>query len=1093
MAKQKKEKIDKTKLLNIVGIGASAGGLKALKTLFSKIPDDTGLAFVIVVHLSPDHKSVMAELLQPHIKMPVKQVTKTEPLLANHVYIIPPNANLNTIDTHLRLTKLEEKRRERAPIDHFFRTLSKTHDGSAVGIILTGTGSDGTLGLKAIKEKGGVTIVQDPLDAEFDGMPQSAISTGLVDKVLKLDEIPGYFIKTINTRPKLKGLRPGEESDEREHSLLQKVFAQVRARTGRDFSRYKISTIMRRLQRRMQLQQEEKLERYLEQLREEPQEVQALSDEFLINVTSFFRDPAVFQHLEDVVLPKLFEKQSTEDQLRIWSVGCATGEEAYSLAMLLAEEAAKRDEPPSIQIFASDLHEGSLHKAREGFYPGDIETDISAERLRRFFVKEDGGYRIRKELREMIIFTPHNLLSDPPFSKIDLIVCRNLLIYMKREVQRDIFELFHYALRSEGFVLLGSSEHLDSTDLFVTENKELSFHIKRNVTGPEPRLPVFPQLQRRFPEEEKQQQVDKGSVSYGTVHQRMVEQYGPPSLLLSPDYQVVHVSETAGRFLSISGGELSRDAFKLVNPALRMELRSVIFTARERGSLVRSKPVSLRMDGKDRQVVISAAVRNESKNESVILVLFEEFKNVTHKEQGNAAGKGEDTMIQNKRMQDLEKDLEEARQRLQAIIEEYETSREEMKASNEELQSANEELRSTMEELETSKEELQSMNEELTTLNQENNHKVDELGRLNDDLQNLLSATDIATLFLDRELRILRFTPKLGELFNVRMVDRGRPISDQTNRLGYSELDDDARKVLKHLVPVEREVKDTEGNYYFARILPYRSSEDRIEGVVITFMDISERKGAEIKLRESQDKLNIALEAARMGVWNHDLITGKIESTLRHNQLFGYRDKVKDWSFQELQQRILKEDKQKYDDAYQHAIETGLLDVEYQVGWPNGSVHWVHDRGHTYYGENGDPLRMTGVSVETTDKKQLSEEHRRNDAFYHLIFEKQSVGFCLMVPVYDKQGKISDYKVIEHNQAFIKQTGIDQALGKMYSELKDDLNSWTQLFDKALQDDTVETKVEDNTALNRRLKLEVVPLSVDGKQQIAVLVRQLKD
>ncbi|MFP4507193.1 MAG: chemotaxis protein CheB, partial [Cyclobacteriaceae bacterium] len=680
---------DKEKQLTIVGIGASAGGLDALKRFFSSIPDDTGLAYVIVVHLSPEHKSVLAELLQPHVNMPVMQVTKTIPLKANHVYVIPPNANLNTIDTHLRLSELEEKRRDRAPIDHFFRTLAKTHEGSAVGIILTGTGSDGTLGLQEIKEKGGLTIVQDPKDAEYDGMPLSAISTGQVDMVLPVKDIGPYFLRFVKTQPKLKGLQPGEESDKEEMQLLHKIFAQVRARTGRDFSRYKLSTIMRRLQRRMQLYQMEKLEDYLEFLRKNPEEVRALSDEFLINVTSFFRDAPVYDYLKDSVFPRLFEKRKADEQLRIWSVGCATGEEAYSLGMLMMEEASSREEVPSLQIFASDLHEASLQKAREGFFPGDIQADLSPERLRRFFIKEDGGYRIRKELRELVIFTPHNLLSDPPFSKIDLIVCRNLLIYIKRDVQRDVFELFHYALRPEGFLLLGSSEHLESNDLFRTDNKELSVHIKRNVTGPEPRLPVFPKMRRYVPEQQETHK-EQHSMSYDMLHQKMLERYAPPSILLSPDFQIMHVSEQAGRYLAIGGGELSSDIFKLIRPELSMELRSLIYADRENKKLMRSKPIDIRLDGEQKQVILSARIQDETDHENVVLVMFEEFEEpeVETDEGGEHSGKAYDT----DRVKELEQELSVTQQRLQAIIEEYETSREEMKASNEELQSANEEL-----------------------------------------------------------------------------------------------------------------------------------------------------------------------------------------------------------------------------------------------------------------------------------------------------------------------------------------------------------------------------------------------------------------
>ncbi|MDB5334811.1 MAG: response regulator, partial [Planctomycetaceae bacterium] len=425
-------------LFPLVGIGASAGGLSALKTLFSKIPEASGMAYVVVVHLSPEHKSHLAELLQPHVKMPVQQVSGTVKLEPNQVYVIPPNANLDTIDTHLRLSQLEASRRERAPIDHFFRTLANTHGGRAIGVILTGTGSDGTLGIRQIKEAGGLTIVQDPNDAEYDGMPQSAISTGLIDLILPLAGIPDAILGFARTEPRIVVPESDDEIEERTRRQLQTVFVKLRARTGRDFTHYKRSTILRRIARRMQFLQIVELATYVEFLSREADEARQLADDMLVNVTNFFRDREVFEILERDVVPQLFAGKGPDEPVRVWSVGCATGEESYSLAILLVEHVSRQPAPIQIQIFASDLHDRSLQRARDGFYPGDIETDVSAERLRRFFQKEDNGYRIRKELRELVVFAPHNLLTDPPFSRMDLISCRNVLIYLERNLQKDV-------------------------------------------------------------------------------------------------------------------------------------------------------------------------------------------------------------------------------------------------------------------------------------------------------------------------------------------------------------------------------------------------------------------------------------------------------------------------------------------------------------------------------------------------------------------------------------------------------------------------------------------------------------------------------
>ena len=847
----------------VVGIGASAGGLAALKRLFELIPSDSGLVFVVVVHLSPEHKSFLPDLLQPSVRFPVRQVTETIPLEPNNVYVIPPNANLSTIDTHLRLSKLEEQRRERAPIDHFFRTLASTHDGHSIGVVLTGTGSDGTLGLKEIKAKGGLILVQDPNEAEFDGMPQSAIATGLVDRVLPLAQIAEALVRLTQVGPRIALNGDSEHSVQRERVLLPRVVAVLKARTERDFSRYKPATILRRIARRMQLNYIEDFELYLEKLREHPEEARALADDLLITVTSFFRDPDVFQKLEKEVVPQLFQAKGPEDTLRVWSVGCATGEEAYSVAMLLLEEAARRDAAPKIQIFASDLHKRSLAGAREGLYPGDIQTDVSPERLERFFKKENGCYRICKELRDTVLFAPHNLLSDPPFSRLNLITCRNLLIYLDRPVQRDAIDLFHYALCPNGYLLLGSAETIDSPELFRTEDKKLCLYRKRNVPGPEPRLPVFPLTTARAPGKRSVQgETAAEPIPYHLLHQKSLERYAPPSVLVAADNTLVHLSQNAGRYLVHPGGEVTLSILKLVREELRIELRALLQSARETKGLVDSRPISVRFNGHTAPVVMRVRPAQDADQDDFLLVIFDEHQPPRDSaisfdaERGAAVEPVQDP----KQIVELEAELNAARQRLQTTIEEYETSQEEMKASNEEMQSTNEELRSTMEELETSKEELQSINEELQTVNQENRHKVEELSQLSSDLQNLLSATEIATLFLDRDLRIMRFTPRVAELFNIRVTDRGRPISDLTHRLGYPELREDAQAVLDHLIPSEREIRDDRARWYLTRVLPYRSTEHRIEGVVITFTEITTQKSAEAVLRESEERQALMLK-----------------------------------------------------------------------------------------------------------------------------------------------------------------------------------------------------------------------------------------
>ncbi len=839
----------------VVGIGASAGGLAALKTFFANIPPDSGVAFVVVVHLSPEHKSHLAAVLQPHVRFPVQQVTEDTSLEANHLYIIPPNANLSTIDTHLRLSQLEEHRRERAPIDYFFRTLAKAHDGHSIAVILTGTGTDGTLGIKEIKNRGGMVFVQDPNEAEYDGMPQSAIASGMADRILPVGEIAEAILRIRKTEPRVPPLKDGEELiPDPETFILHKVITQLRARTDRDFSRYKPATMLRRIARRMQLNYIPDPHAYVDKLHHDPDEVRALADDLLITVTSFFRDPEVFEYLSKNTLPRLFENKRAEDKIRVWSVGCATGEEAYSLAILLCEEASRRETPPRIQLFASDLHRSSLDKAREGFYPGDIETDVSDERLERFFQKEDGGFRIRKELRDLVVFAPHNVLGDPPFSKLDLIACRNLLIYLQRGVQREVIELFHYALNPDGVLILGSAENADAQDLFRTDSKRLCVYRKMNVPGPEPRLPVFP-LNRIWNKLEGGLKRPESSepVAYEAIHNLLLDRYGPPSLLLGPDNNVVHLSDRVGRFLNQPGGEPTTNMYKLIRGELRLDLQAAVQDARETQKPVETAPAAVSIDGQHKIVTMHVQPSRDAEQHGFVLVCFEEHADKSNRPESAAQPALSSRAA--KRVGELEAELSRTKQRLQTVVEEYETSQEGMKAANEEMQSTNEELRSTMEELETSKEELQSINEELQTVNQENRHKIEEFSQLSADLQNLLIATDIGTLFLDRELRILRFTPSITELFNIRSADRDRPISDLTHRLGYPELRADAESVLNRLIPVEREVRDDAGRWYLTRVLPYRSQEDRIEGIVLTFVDITNRKKTEAALVESEARL----------------------------------------------------------------------------------------------------------------------------------------------------------------------------------------------------------------------------------------------
>ncbi|GAA3968602.1 hypothetical protein GCM10022278_27940 [Allohahella marinimesophila] len=693
----------------MVAIGASAGGLSALKLLLATVPAESGVAFVVVVHLSPDHESHLSEILQVRANIPVQQIVGDVKLEPNRVYVIPPGQNLSAIDSHLRLTKLETERRARAPVDHFFRTLAKSHDGNSAAIILTGTGSDGTLGIQEVKQKGGLTVVQDPVEAEYDGMPRSAIDTGIIDLVLPLEEMVDYVLRFLKTQPRLP---PPEDEPDAARPLLASILSVVRANQGRDFSRYKQSTIMRRIRRRMQLAHVEELTDYLELLQTTPEEVGELVNDFSITVTSFFRDPEVFDELSEKIIPRLFNASHEEESLRIWSIGCSTGEEAYTLAILMLEHAEKTNSDRPVQIFASDMHDMSLKRAREGLYPGDIEADVSQERLERFFKKENGAYRIKNEVRDLVVFSPHNFLSDPPFSRINLIVCRNVLIYLQRTLQPDIIELFHYALKAPGYLLLGTAETVTQSHLFVPENKTNGLYSRRNVPATEPKLPVFPFTRSGRKDEDRTNKAERALPSYGAMHHRMVERYAPPSVLVNSENKMVHLSRRAGRYMMHPGGVPSSNIFKLIREELQVELNAALQGASSATEPCISRPIVLKLDGEPREVTLYARRGSGEEDDIYTLVVFDERDPV----QVQAVREGEERLGADSR--ELELELELTKRRLQTAIDEYETGQEDMRASNEELQSANEELRSTLEELETSKEELQSINEELQTANE---------------------------------------------------------------------------------------------------------------------------------------------------------------------------------------------------------------------------------------------------------------------------------------------------------------------------------------------------------------------------------------
>jgi two-component system, chemotaxis family, CheB/CheR fusion protein len=872
-AKKPAEPTNRPQSLTVVGIGASAGGLAALGTFFDALSSDLDMAFVVITHLHPSHESHLAEILQKHTSMATRQVTRRTKVEANHVYIIPPNRTIVMTDTHLETAEFTEPHGQRSPVDYFFRSLA-SEQREAIAIILSGGGTDGSVGIKDVKELGGVIMVQHPNDAEYNSMPLAAIATGLADVVLPAGQLAEKLMDYVRHRPQLPH-DPGQLTEE-EVDTFQRILTHVHARTGQDFNQYKRSTILRRIERRMQLNGFTTLPGYLGFLRQNANEAQSIFNDILIGVTNFFRDRESWLALEQDVIPALFEMKDGGN-IRVWSIGCATGEEAYGLAILLMEAAIRLGVPPSFQIFASDLDERSVAHAREGIYPSAIEADVSSERLERFFHREDHHYRIRHEIRDRVLFTNHNILRDPPFSRQDLIACRNLLIYLQREVQDKVFDIFHYALSPGGYVFLGSAESVEHLpELFTVLDKAHRIYQANPWQGERPHIPALPLILPRSKRSTQSTNTLHPQPEHRASeipileeqHERILESHGPPSIIINENHMVLHFSETAGRFLLQPKGPPTGDLLKLVRPELQMELRAAIFQAFDKDRSIVTNPVFVQFNGHPHRVVIAVRPRIEMKGpgrsvEKQALILFLE----NEMDESNETVETQSVQLtdqagQNMLVAQQQSENQRLREQLQATIEEYDSSNEEMKASNEELQSINEEYRSATEELETSKEELQSINEELNTVNNDLKHRLDELTSAHEELENVLGATEIGTLFLDRELRIQRFTAGVNDVINLLPADRGRPIGHLTHKLKYNGFMEDAEQVLRRLSPVEREVQTESDNWYLLRFRLYRTEKKQIEGVVITFIDITALKeiasSLERRVEERTRELNEA-------------------------------------------------------------------------------------------------------------------------------------------------------------------------------------------------------------------------------------------
>lgn len=849
----------------VVGIGASAGGIGALTSFFQHMPAETGIAFVVIVHLSPRHESNLDNILAKVTAMPVRAVQGKVGIQPNHIYLISPALQLSMYDHMLQAEPLERPMGRQVAIDVFFRTLAEAHRERAVCVVLSGTGSDGTVGLARIKERGGVTLAQTPDDAEYADMPKSAIATGSVDFVLPAAQMATKIVElwanmqriALPELPDLdlavQHLPPGAE--EQAETALTEAMVLLRLRTGHDFRRYKRSTVLRRIERRMQVRGVPTLPEYFELLKVHVDETQALLQDLLISVTNFFRDPEAFEALERELSTVTFTPVDGRLKMRAWVAACATGEEAYTVAMLLSEKASVQRIEPTLQVFASDIDQRAIALARSGVYPPAIASDVTPARIERFFDREQGQLRVRKELREKVLFATHNLLRDPPFSSLDLVCCRNLLIYLDREVQAQVLEIFHFALRPGGLLFLGSSETADAAgELFLAVDKKHRVY-RANAALRSARVIGSTALDERLRTVDNPSKPTAAQSALADMHARFRETQAPPSVLIDEAYNILHSTPRVETFLRFAPGQPSRNLLDVVRPELRLELRTALLHARDSHENVEAR--SVRVEGDRGPAWISITVKPvQESNGAFMLVLFDQVEaslllNVVE-------GLPKDPVLTL-----LEEELQRTREQLHGSIGRSATSTEELRASNEELQAINEELRSATEELETSKEELQSVNEELITVNHELKVKINEAGQSNDDLKNLIASTDIATVFVDRQMTIKRFTPRASQLFNLIAADVGRSLLDITHRLDYEQLGADAARAFGALQVVEREVAGQDGKTYLARVLPYRTNENVIDGAVLTFVDITAVRVAEERLRLGEANLRTVVESTQ--------------------------------------------------------------------------------------------------------------------------------------------------------------------------------------------------------------------------------------
>ena len=966
----------------VVGIGASAGGIEALTTFFDSMPADSGCAFVVVLHLDPKHESELALILGKHTGMAVAQIKDGMRVEPDHVYVIAPDTSLTLRGGILHMSKPSDPPARRHPVDILFASLAIEQRERAIAIVLSGTGRNGTEGLRQIRAEGGISLIQDPETARFDGMPRSAIDAGLADQVLAPEHMPAAMLSYLHHGYLAAGANI-EDAEIDGHATIEKVLEVAHIGASQDFRSYKRSTLGRRIYRRLGLRNIETLDDYIDELRTNPDELKALVGDLMISVTGFFRDAEAWKALDGLVVTPLIAERQSGAEVRAWVSACSTGEEAYSMAMLITEHAEAAGKHIELKVFATDAQEDNLRRARDGVYPEAALTGFSESRLRRFFTKLDGSYQVNKELRDMVVFAQQNLLRDPPFSRLDIVSCRNFLIYLEPDAQQRIIALCHFALRPGGHLFLGSAETVGRhEELFETASKKWRIYRRLGqtrhdlVTYPETRGGAAP----RRPDL-RSASADAAAPLADLARRALLERFAPASVLIDQKGWVLYFHGTTRDYLEHPPGEPTRDLLTMARDGLAPKLRSAMRKAsREKAEvtvearirngqafqLVTMTVTPLGGAAADKNYLLVSFAPGAPRTDSTIVHPHDEIESASTVEL------------------DLQAELQATRLELQNAIEHLETANEELKASNEEATSANEELQSTNEELETSKEELQSFNEELHTVNHQLQHKIGEQEITTDDLNNLLAGSETATLFLDTTFRIRWFAPATKDLFDLTSSDVGRPIVHFAQKFADQNLLSDAETVLQKLSGIEAEVLSESGRWYLRRMLPYRTQNNRIAGVVINFSDITDRKLAadatdrvNSALVISEERLRLALEAGRMGSWDLDLATDTSIRSAFHDEIFGYDALQAEWGVVKFLGHVVPEDRTTVELSFRTALDTGSeWNFECRIVRADGEQRWIDVRSRPSHVVDGKTTGLLGVVMDITERKHAVAHQR---------------------------------------------------------------------------------------------------------------------